>query len=315
MTDQNTPQGSPQSETFSDRPLRFSIPGRHARGRVVRIEECLADILSAHAYPPAIEALLTEAVTLAALLGSLVKDVGGELTMQANNGQGAVSLLVCDYRDGELRGYAQYDEAKVAELPPEPTLFGLFGKAYLAITFDRRKQSADEPGGRYQGIVPLEGSSLSEACEYYFAQSEQIPTLIRTARGVLDGRVVSGGLLVQHLAEGEEGRERLHVRLDHPEWEHIRALAETVKPQELAHPGLPLEELIWRLFHEEREVRIEQGAALRKGCRCDPDHIRAVIGRFPASERREMAEADGAIHVDCEFCSRKFPISLASLEN
>ncbi|MDE0932606.1 MAG: Hsp33 family molecular chaperone HslO [Novosphingopyxis baekryungensis] len=315
MTEQNTPQNSPQSETFSDRPLRFSIPGRSARGRAVRIEDSLADILSAHVYPPAVEALLTEAVTLTALLGSLLKDVGGELTMQANQGQGAVTLLVCDYRDGELRGYAQYDEAKVAELPPEPSLFGLFGQGYLAITFDRRTQNKDEPGGRYQGIVPLEGASLAEACEYYFAQSEQIPTLIRTARGVVDGRPVAGGFLIQHLAEGEEGRERLHVRLDHPEWEHLRALAEMVKPEELGHPGLPLEELVWRLFHEEQEVRIEQGTMLRKGCRCDPDHIRSVIGRFPAEERRAMADDDGAIKVDCEFCSRQFPISLVSLEN
>lgn len=303
-----------QTETFSDHPLRFSIPGRSARGRALRLERSLDDILAAHDYPPAIAALLTEAVTLCALLGSLLKDAGGELTMQANNGQGAVTLLVCDYRDGELRGYAQYDASKVAQLSPEPTLFGLFGKAYLAITFDRRKQSADEPGGRYQGIVPLEGSSLAEACEYYFAQSEQIPTLIRTAHAMVDGRTVSGGFLVQHLAEGEEGRERLHVRLDHPEWEHVRALAHTLKPEELAHSGLPLEALVWRLFHEEREVRIEQGTPLTKGCRCDPDHIRAVIGRFPAGERRAMADAGGQIAVDCEFCSRSFPISLASLE-
>ncbi|WP_420607067.1 Hsp33 family molecular chaperone HslO [Novosphingopyxis sp.] len=315
MNDKNTPPETPQSETYSDRPLRFSIPGRHARGRAVRIEESLADILSAHAYPPAIEALLTEAVTLAALLGSLLKDVGGELTMQAQTEAGAVTLLVCDYRDGQLRGYAQYDEARVAELPPEPTLFGLFGKGFLAITFDRKQQSADEPGGRYQGIVPLEGASLAEACEYYFAQSEQIPTLIRTARGIVGGRAVAGGFLVQHLAEGEDGRERLHVRLDHPEWEHVRALAETIKPEELAHPGLPLEELVWRLFHEEREVRIEQGIGLSKGCRCDPDHIRSVIGRFPRDERREMADEAGDITVDCEFCSRKFPISVASLDN
>jgi len=304
-----------QTETFSDLPLRFSIPARHARGRAVRIETALADILSAHAYPPVIEALLTEAVTLTALLGSLLKDAGGELTMQAQTGEGAVTLLVCDYRDGQLRGYAQYDEAKVAELTPEPTLFGLFGQGYLAITFDRKKRSENEPGGRYQGIVPLEGASLAEACEYYFAQSEQIPTLIRTARSSGEDRTVAGGFLVQHLAEGEEGRERLHVRLDHPEWEHVRALAETVKPEELADGALPLEELVWRLFHEEDEVRIEQGTGLSKGCRCDPDHIRSVIGRFPVEERREMADDDGDIKVDCEFCNRQFPISLASLEN
>ncbi|HEX4874070.1 MAG TPA: Hsp33 family molecular chaperone HslO, partial [Sphingorhabdus sp.] len=75
------------------------------------------------------------------------------------------------------------------------------------------------------------------------------------------------------------------------------------------------EEIAWRLFHEEQEVRISEGQFMTKGCRCDPDHIRDVIARFPASERAEMADDAGDIVVNCEFCSRKFPISLASLNN
>ena len=80
-------------------------------------------------------------------------------------------------------------------------------------------------------------------------------------------------------------------------------------------PFVPLEEIVWRLFHEEKEVRIEQGDVLSKGCRCDPVHIRDVIAKFPAVDRAEMADDDGDIVVDCEFCSRRFPISLASFNN
>jgi molecular chaperone Hsp33 len=39
--------------------------------------------------------------------------------------------------------------------------------------------------------------------------------------------------MFQHLPEGEEGRERLHTRLDHPEWPHVAVLAGSVKPEEL----------------------------------------------------------------------------------
>ena len=52
---------------------------------------------------------------------------------------------------------------------------------------------------------------------------------------------VAGGLLVQHLPEGEEGRERLHVRLDHPEWEHVAILGGSVRHDELLDPALSLE--------------------------------------------------------------------------
>lgn len=307
-----------QSETYTDAPLRFSIPQMHARGRVVRLDKVLNDILSAHAYPPIVERTLAEALVLTALLGATLKNAGGQLTLQAQTDNGAIAMLVCDYKDGDLRGYAQFDLAKLAELPPDATLFGLFGKGYLAITFDR-SGAPDEGGGRYQGIVPLEGESLSAAASSYFAQSEQIPTLINVAVAHVtdrDGeRCVAGGFLIQHLPEGEEGRERLHVRMDHPEWEHVSILASTLSATELADPSLPLEEIVWRLFHEEQQVRIEAGLALDKGCRCDPDHIRSVIARFPASERAEMVDETGDIVVNCEFCSRRFPISLASMAN
>lgn len=303
-----------QSETRCDQPLRFSIPALNARGRLVRLDAVLNDILSAHAYPPLVEKTLAEALVLTALLGSTLKDEDGQLTLQAQTENGAISLLVCDYRQGAVRGYAQFDAARLAELPPDANLFGLFGKGYLAITFDRAKIGADG-GGRYQGIVPLEGESLCEAASNYFAQSEQLPTFIRSGVGHVDGRCVAGGILLQHLPEGEEGRERLHVRMDHPDWEHVSILASTLGQDELADPSLSLEEIVWRLFHEEPEVRVEPGSLLAKGCRCDPDHIRNVVARFPADDRAEMANDEGDIVVDCEFCSRRFPISLASLSN
>jgi molecular chaperone Hsp33 len=308
-----------QPETLFDRPLRFSLPDRHARGRVLRLDAVLADVLSAHNYPPVIERTLAEALVLTALLGASLKSVGGQLTMQAQTENGAIGLLACDYKDGALRGYVQFDIEKLAALPADPTLFGLFGKGYLAITFDRNgpagEGAKDTKNNRYQGIVPLEGTCLSEAAELYFVQSEQIPTLIRVAVDHVNGRCVAGGMMVQHLADGEEGRERLHVRLDHPEWEHVATLASTVSPVELTDLTLPLEDIVWRLFHEETQIRVEAGDVLTKGCRCDPVHIRDVIARFPAEDRAEMADESGEISVNCEFCSRKFPISLASLNN
>ena len=303
-----------QPKTFGDQPLRFSLPDRHARGRLVRLDGVLSEILSAHAYPPLIEKTLAEALVLTALLGASLKQADGQLTLQAQTNKGAIRLLVCDYKDGAVRGYVQFDAEKVSALPTDSTLFGLFGTGYLAITFDRTLP-VGEGGGRYQGIVPLEGVSLAEAAEHYFVQSEQIPTMIRVAVDHVNGRCIAGGLLVQHLPEGEEGRERLHVRLDHPEWEHVLALSSTISADELADPTLPLQEIAWRLFHEEREILVENGSPLIKGCRCDLAHIRDVIAKFPAEDRTDMANEDGDIVVDCEFCSSRFPVSLASFKN
>lgn len=292
-----------QSETYSDQLLAFSLPARDARGRAVRINHVVDEILSAHDYPPAITHLLAEALVLAVLLGGLLKDETGQLTMQAQTESGVAKLLVCDYRAGELRGYVDFDRDRLAELGANPPLSALFGKGYLAITFDLPGEN-----GRYQGIVPLEGETLSAACEAYFMQSEQVPTLIRVGAKHDAHGCIAGGILVQHLPDGEEGRERLHARLDHPEWEHVSILAGSTRYDELVDRDLSLEALVWRLFHEEDQVRVLPGARLGRGCRCSAEHYNDVIGRFPAEERAEMRDQDGMINVDCAFCSKIFPI-------
>ena len=295
----------PEGETGFDRLLSFTIPARNARGRIVRLGPVLETILAAHEYPPPIKHLLAEALVITALIGGLFKDEDGQLTVQAQTSGGIVGLLVCDYRGGELRGYVRHDAERLAALGANPSLFALFGQGYLAMTFDLA--SANQ---RYQGIVPLEGNSLAEACQAYFVQSEQVPTLMRVAVRSDGKGCVAGGLLAQHLAEGEEGRERLHVRLDHPEWEHVATLAGSTKHDELVDPELSLEALIWRLFHEEPEVRVERGLELSRGCRCSIDHYRSVIAQFPESERTEMRDDAGLIVVDCAFCSKLFEIDI-----
>jgi molecular chaperone Hsp33 len=295
----------PAQELSIDVAIGVTIPARDARGRAARIGPVLDQILSAHNYPPVVEVLLAEALTLTALLGSLLKDPQGQMTLQAQTENGAIDLLVCDYLGGELRGYVRHDPGKLADAGPNPSLFGLFGKGYLAITFDQPLTNE-----RYQGIVPLEGDSLARAAQSYFAQSEQIPSLVRLAAEKRDGRWFAGGILFQHLPEGEEGRERIHTQLDHPDWPHVAILAGSVKDEELTDPGLPLDDLIWRLFHEEAEVRTFAPVHLKRGCRCDPEYVRSVIARFPEEERKEMVGPDGFITVDCAFCSQTFPIAL-----
>ena len=295
-----------KAETFSDALLGFTLPARNARGRVVRLDGVMDEILRVHDYPAPITHLLGEALVLAALMGGLLKGEGAQMTMQAQTQDGPVRLLVCDFRAGQMRGYVDFDKAGLTNLGANPTLSALFGSGYLAITFE-----TDAGTGvveRYQGIVPLEGDTLAQACENYFTQSEQIPTMIRIAsQAGHDGRLAAG-LLVQHLADGEEGRERLHVRMDHPDWEHVETLSSTISHAELLDPELSMEAIIWRLFHEEDEIRIQSGAKLSRGCRCSVDYYNAVISRFPKDEQEAMRNDDGVIEVDCAFCSRKFAL-------
>ena len=278
------------------------MAARNVRGQMVRLDTALNAVLAAHAYPPPLARLLAEALLVTALLGAILRRDGGQVTLQAQAKGGPVDLLVCDYRAGEVRGYLAFDaDAVIADGQP---LDKLFGDGHLAITLDATAASE-----RYQGIVPLEGASIAEAIEGYFANSEQLPTLIKVAvAGDAATGWIAGGLLVQHLARREQDGERLDVADLHPDWRHIATLAATTRDAELTDPDLIAESLLWRLFHEE-EVRVTEAAAPTRGCRCNPAHIRSVIESFPETERADMRGPDGMIGVDCKFCARVWQIA------
>ena len=289
--------------------LPFSLPGRNARGRVARLGPALATILGAHAYPAPLARLLGEALVLTALLGAMLRDDAGQLTLQVQAKGAVVDLIVCHWvsseRGGELHGYLRHDAERLSFLGKAPSLKALLGRGHLAITLDQTAVAE-----RYQGIVPLEGASLAEMAERYFAQSEQLPTLIRIAvDGAPENPGAAGGLIVQHVPRGELGRERLSVADEHPDWAHVRALASTMKSEELLDAGLQLETLVWRLFNED-EVRAGAAVHIEQGCRCSEAHFASVLARFPEDERAEMRGEDGTVTVDCAFCAQSFKVSV-----
>ncbi|MFA7440474.1 MAG: Hsp33 family molecular chaperone HslO [Sphingomonadaceae bacterium] len=292
------------SRRDGDRSLGFTLPARNVRGRAVRLDASVDAILAAHAYPEPIAKLLAEALVLTAMLGALLRDEGGQLTLQARGEGGPCSLLVADYREGELRGYAALDLDRRFPAADSETLAGFFGKGYLAITLDQTASAE-----RYQGIVELGDTTLEAAAGNYFAQSEQLPTIIRLAAvRKADGHWTAGGLLVQQLSRKELGAARLHVEASEQhaaDQQHVAALVGTLSDTELTDVELPLENLLWRLFHEE-EVHAFPPELLSRGCRCSVEHITRVLKQFSEEERVEMRNGDGLVAVDCEFCARQF---------
>src|SRR3546814_11077693 len=83
-----------------DEAVGFTIPGRHARGRLVRLGPLLDDVLSAHAYPAPIARILSEALPLTALLGAMLKDAGGQLTLQRSEERRVGKECVSTCRSG-----------------------------------------------------------------------------------------------------------------------------------------------------------------------------------------------------------------------
>lgn len=300
------PAGSRDNEV---RPFQIEgeVDDMSVRGRALRLGTVAEQILSAHAYPDFIASILGEMLVLTGLLGSMMK-FEGIVTLQTKSG-GPVPLIVADFERradgmGLLRGYADIDHTKLSAYGHNPSFHGLIGskQGYLALTID---QGADME--RYQGIVELKGESLSEVARNYFENSEQTPTEIRLCcgRDPVTNHWRAGGIMVQHLARGEEGRERILTRATEEQWDRASILMGSIKPEELLDPRLNLDQILFRLYHEDG-VRVFEASHLAHECRCSRERLGAVLKSFKDDELAEMVTEDGTIDVNCQFCNTTY---------
>jgi molecular chaperone Hsp33 len=310
------------SPAGDDAVLPFEVAPLDVRGRAIQMGPAIDALLARHAYPDAVSRLVAEAVVLAVLLGSSLK-FDGKFILQTET-DGPVDMLVADYRTGgAVRAYARFDAERVAaaEASGEAAPGALLGHGTLAMTIDQGVYMS-----RYQGVVPLEGQSLEEVAHTYFRQSEQIPTRVRLAvgeilqreNGAIERTWRAGGLIVQFLPDapgrmrqpdlpGGDAPEGAAVQGGDEEddaWVEAQSLVGTVEDHELTDPAVPVELLLFRLFHE-RGVRVFTPVAITDDCSCSRERIAGMLSRFTAEEITESIE-DGAIVVTCEFCGTRY---------
>ena len=296
-----------------DTVMPFDVKPLGVRGRIVRLGPVIDDILQRHDYPPSVSALLAEAIALTAMLGATLK-FDGKFILQTKT-DGPVDMIVADFvSPNGVRGYVRFNKEKLEALTA-PTQQQLLGNGYLAMTVD---QGSDME--RYQGIVPLDGTTLADAADTYFKQSEQIPTRLRLVSGPLLARGEktthwrSGAIMVQHLpAEGgtspiafssgdnPEGEEEVP---EDDNWVKAKLLLDTVEHHELLDPTLTTEELLYRLYHEDG-VTVYPPSDIIRHCTCSAEAVETMLRNFSAEDRNDMIE-NGEIKVICEFCSSEY---------
>ncbi len=294
--------------TDDDSVAAFMIDGAPARGRYTKLAAGTIDpILRRHDYPRPVALLLGEALSLAAIVGSLLK-LDGKLTVQAE-GDGPAPLLVTEYRsdggpgDGGLRGYARVTDHDLGDARRSPA--DLIGAGALTLTLDQGDDTS-----QMQGVVPLEGDTLAQCAELYFERSEQTPTRIKLAVGqeILGDRTLwrAGGALVQRVA-GDDAR-----GFTGDDWVRTRLLFDTLTDAELLDPALSIDRALFRLFHEDG-VRMSDPRGLEDRCSCDKDRLAALLQRFTTEELNDLIEPDGKLHARCQFCARLYLLDPVAL--
>ncbi len=309
---------------WDDTVLPFQLDRSDIRGRVVRLDGVLDQVLSKHEYPRQIEAMVAEASLLTALIGQTIK-LRWRLSLQVF-GKGAVKMVATDYYgptdDGQparMRAYANFD---VEKLDPALPAFDQLGEGYFSMRIDQGPGTTP-----YQGVTPLAGGSLSATVQTYFAQSEQLPTRfsLTFGRSQKPGAAEhwrGGGVMLQHMPKaspfvtapdlpggsGEGGLLTPEDILEGNEgenWRRVNLLLDTVEELELVGPTVQPTDLLVRLFHEEGP-RVYDAQPVRFGCSCSADKVRNSLGIYSQKELRHMTTDEGILTADCQFCGAHY---------
>lgn len=262
---------------------RYLFENVAVRGELVTVSETLEQVLANHSYPQPVKNVLAELLVATSLLTATLK-FAGDITVQLQ-GDGPMSLAVINGNNNQqLRGVARVQ----GDIPENADLKTLVGNGYLVITI------APEEGERYQGVVGLEGDTLAACLEDYFLRSEQLPTRLIIRTGEHEGKMAAGGILLQVMpAQNAQAAD----------FEHLATLTDTIKAEELF--GLPANDVLWRLYHEE-EVTVYDPQAVEFKCTCSRERCADALRTLPDEEVDSILADDGEIDMNCDYCGSHY---------
>ncbi|OUR67959.1 molecular chaperone Hsp33 [Cycloclasticus sp. 46_83_sub15_T18] len=274
------------TENDQDQLHRFLFEDLGIRGEIISLDTSWLAAQANHQYPDAVAEQLGQALAATLLLSATIK-FNGTLTLQVQ-GDGLISMLVAQASEQQsVRGLAHWQQQASAEQAQS-----LFGNGRLVITIK------PEQGESYQGIVNLEGDSILGAVQTYFKQSEQLKTRLWFA--INEQRAV--GLLLQELPAQQD---------EEDSWQRIEMLANTITQQELLE--LPPEQVLYRLFHEEK-IRLFEPKPVKFQCDCSKPKVEASLINLGHAEILSILQEKGSVEVDCGYCNQHYHFDTIDIE-
>lgn len=260
----------------ADSVIPFAFETLPVRGALIHMGRSWRRMQRDHEYSPLLTETLGHAAAATGLIAHSLK-FDGAITLQIQ-GSGALSMLVMQCTSNhEMRGMAVVQEGAGAQ-----RFTDLAAGARCAITVD----AGERP---YQGIVAMDGESLSDSLEHYFQRSVQVPSHI----ALVASDEVAGGILLQQMP-GQP--------IDPDDWNRLHFLVATLSSADFAgDAGL---DLLARLFAED-DVRAYEPRPVRFRCRCSARKAEDVLRMIGEGEARAALDEQGEIEIVCEYCGRR----------
>ena len=278
---------------LNDGLYHISLMGGQARAILIESTNLVQRAKDIHHLSRTATAALGRTLTMAAIMGSMLKNDSDSITAQIKGGGPIGTILAVAHGDCSVKGYVGNPDVELPrvgkKLPVGPAV-GKDGK--LTVIKDLHLKEPDV------GQVNLVSGEIAEDFAMYFTASEQTPSLVSLGVLVSDEKVESaGGLLIQMLPGASEAA----IASIENSAGMFMDISGTMREYHLKGAVQQL------LLHLEPEVLQERTPQYR--CDCSRERIERMLVTLGRDELADMIEKQHGAQVDCHFCNRRYEFS------
>jgi molecular chaperone Hsp33 len=274
---------------------RFIFEDTDIRGNYVKLNHTIEEATQHQALPQNIHIALGELMIASSLLASTLK-LDGSLTLQIQT-NGPLKLLIAECNENlGIRGTVKWN-GPIESIAP----IDLIKEGHFIITLIQK--NAKTP---YQGIVPMEGNSISELLENYMLRSEQIQTKL----WIHSQENIFHGLLIQKLPFNSSAEALDHDAMTSA-WEDIAMSAD--KSFKTIHPELEASKILQTIFSSET-IRLFDPSYPNFACSCSKKSVENMLRLIGKKECESIIEEQSSITIHCDFCNECYKYSEDEVE-
>lgn len=281
--------------------LRATDKDNHIRLFVAETKGMVQDARTYHNTSPVATAALGRLLTAGSIMGSMMKSDKDVLTLQIRGDGPLGMVLVTADAKANVKGYVSNN---LVDIPLKGNgkldVSGAVGKGTLTVIKDIGMK---EP---YNGTIELISGEVADDLTYYFASSEQTPSVV--ALGVLvdkDYSVKQSGGFILQLMPGcpEEKIQCIEKNL-------------SVLPSvtNMLENGLGADGIIAMLMNGLEPV-IREKVSTAYHCDCSKEKMEKVLMTIGKKDLQSLIDDDEVVDMSCHFCNKHHKFSVIDVRN
>lgn len=238
-------------------------------------------------------AALGRVLSIASIMGSMLKSDQEMLTISIN-GHGPIGSIIVDaYANGNVRGFVSNPHVEdVYKGPGKLDVGAVVGKdGTMTVTKDLHMAE------NWTGTIELQSGEIGEDFAYYFTMSEQTPSAVSVGVKIgTDGNVESAGaMLLQMLPDATEEDIRI--------CEHVLAGLKPMSTLMQEYDDSSLDQLVKDMFDD---AQILETRDIAFHCGCDRQKTEKVLMTLPKKDIEDLLGQDDGITITCNFCNDEY---------